>query len=303
MSIILLIILSWQTSIVMAQSNAGLSSVEVSLFPEFNRPSMLVVFEIELDESNAVPKPMSFQIPKDAQLLAIYNREANNSVIQLEGEFELIGDWKSVQFTTTTHKIRIEYYDPNLIKQGNQRSFEFKWLSIYPVDEISVSLRQPLGASDVITEPNLGEKVAGSEGLDYYTADFGGVPAGSVFFLSLSYTKNTGNVAYPALEVEPALPINQEAAGRTPPPSSVVLWLLMVVVAVLIMVGLYYWWFRVNVLDKRERLVQGVGITNPEKQVIFCHECGMRSKPGDTFCSNCGTELRKPTQFERPPRH
>ena len=80
---------------------------------------------------------------------------------------------------------------------------------------------------------------------------------------------------------------------------SVAFWLLAVAFAMLIMVGLYYWWFRVNISHKGERVAQGIGITNPEKQAVFCHECGMRSKAGDSYCRNCGTELREPTDIEK----
>jgi ribosomal protein L37E len=48
----------------------------------------------------------------------------------------------------------------------------------------------------------------------------------------------------------------------------------------------------VNITRKTGRIVQGVGIMNPEKQAVFCHECGNRSKVGDHYCRNCGTELR-----------
>ncbi len=104
----------------------------------------------------------------------------------------------------------------------------------------------------------------------------------------------------PGLDVEAADPVDETTPGRSPSPLSVIMWLVTVAVAILILVGLYYWWFQVDLRDKRERFVQGAGIMNPEKQVVYCHECGKRSRIGDSYCSNCGTELRKPTRFEFP---
>lgn len=283
-----------------AQPEVRLSTVDVSLFPELNRPSMLVVKEIEIDVSTDLPQAVNFKIPKDAQLQAVYARAQDNSVSELAHEVTQLGDWNEIRFTATTAKIRIEYYDPKLIKQCDKRIFTFEWLSNYPVDLIAITIRQPFGASDLTTEPDLGKKITAAEGYDYYSADLGSVPAGSVFSLTLRYIKNTENAAYPALKVEPAAPIHETTPGRTPPPLSVVWWLLMVAGTLLLLVGIYYWWFRVNVFKKTDRLGQGVGILNPEKQAIFCHECGMRSKPGDSFCSNCGTELRKATDFDQP---
>ncbi len=132
--------------------------------------------------------------------------------------------------------------------------------------------------------------------------DLGAIPAGELLNFSFEYTKAPGDMNFPGLPVEPAIPIDTAATSGTPSPLMVVLWLLVVIVAVTIIVGLYYWWFKANVSDESERRLQGVGIVNPEKQYYFCHECGMRTKLGDHFCSNCGTELHKPTPFENPPK-
>jgi hypothetical protein len=140
----------------------------------------------------------------------------------------------------------------------------------------------------------LGRGEKGPGDATYYTQDVGTIPAGELFTLNLMYTKDTANLAYPVLEVEPAEPINNTTPGRTPSPMSVVLWLLTVAIAVLLLVSLYYWWFKANMMEKQEGMVQGVGILNPEKQAVYCHECGMRSRPADSYCSNCGTELRRP---------
>jgi len=113
------------------------------------------------------------------------------------------------------------------------------------------------------------------------------------------YTKNTSNPAYPALAVEPAVDVDEITPGKTPSPLSVVLWLLSFAVAVLLLVGVYFLWFHHKTREGQAHLVDGVGIRNPEKQMIFCHECGKRSSPGDIFCSNCGTELRRPSTFQK----
>lgn len=94
-------------------------------------------------------------------------------------------------------------------------------------------------------------------------------------------------------QVEAAEPIDESTPGRAPSPLSVVIWLLVAALAVLILLGIYYWWFQGKTSDEPVRSVPGVGILNPEKQAVFCHECGMRSRPGDYYCSNCGTELRR----------
>lgn len=298
----LLFSLCWQLGHAQTQPNIQLDEVMIYLLPEFNQPYVLVTVEISLDESLITPQELIIEIPADAEVINVINYTSEDRPAELIYQESRIGFWKNLQFIANTHRIRIEYQDPNLVRQGDQRIFEFQWLSLYPADSFSVTVRQPLGASRIHSEPLLDELEVSDEDIKYYSADFGAIPAGELFNLSLRYTRTTGDMIYPGLPVESAAPIGEATLGRTPSPVMVVLWLLVAIVAVTIIVGLYYWWFQANVTDKSERVVQGVGIMNPEKQVYFCHECGMRTKLEDRFCSNCGTELRKPTPFEQPPR-
>lgn len=302
-SLILLTSLCWQVGYAQTQPNIQLDSVTLYLLPEFNQPFVLVIYEITLDESLLLPQDLIIEVPVDANVINVINYTLEDRPAELPYQESPIGNWKDLRISANTHRIRIEFQDPNLVRQGNQRMFEFRWLSPYPVESFSVSVRQPLGASAILSEPPLDELNNSDEDIRYYSADLGAIPAGELFTLSLQYTKATGDIALPALPVEPAAPIDETASSRTPSPTMVVLWLLVASVAVVIIVGLYYWWFQANVSDQSERTVQGVGIMNPEKQVYFCHECGMRTKLGDRFCSNCGTELRHPTPFDQPSRH
>ncbi len=299
---LMLIIVPFQTvysSALELQPSVNLETVVVSLLPEYKQPSMLVIYDIQLAEDTPLPQELVLQIPVDAELVSISGRNPGGQLDLLEYDLNSIGDWQDIVFTTNSLDIQIEYDDPNLIKQEDVRLFDYQWLSIYSVEVLSLVVRQPFGASEVETQPSMGQKIDGRGGIQYYENTIGRVPAGELFELSLRYVKNTANLSYPALQVMPESPIDESTSGRTPPPESVALWLLAVAFAVLIMVGLYYWWFRVSYSQKSDRITQGVGIMNPEKQAVFCQECGMRSKAGDSYCRNCGTQLRQPTDLEK----
>lgn len=291
--------LSAQLGRAQTQPDVQLESVSLQLLPEFDRPSVYVIYEIYLEETFPLPQKLMIQVPAEAQIMNVFNLTPQGRPVELTYEESQIGFWKDLRFSPTYPNIRIAFQDPNLVRQGNERQYELQWLSIYPVNSLSVMVRRPLGASEIISQPAVNALEDLLEGNQYYSADFGPVPAGELFTLTLSYTKDTG--AFSALPVAPAVPIDESTQGRTPSPVSVILWLLLASVAIVIIVTLYHLWVRASLADKRARIVQGVGILNPEKQVYFCHECGMRSKLGDSYCSNCGTELRKPTPFEQPP--
>ncbi len=291
---------NWQAGHSLIQSENLLDKVIVQLLPEYLHPSVLVIYEIDLNENISLPQDLTFDIPDDAQILSVLNFTTENRPVELRYEESNLGRWKEVKFTATTHRLRIEYQDPNLVRQGDQRLYEFQWLSIYPVAAFSINIHQPLGASALETHPPLRLVGEETEGKAHYSGNFRSVPAGQRFTLSFSYTKDPRESAYPALPVQPAVPIEGPAPGMMSSPVAVILWLLVVSVAIVIVVLIYYLWYRSTFVKTDERFVHGVGILNPEKQPYFCHECGMRSDPANSYCGNCGTELRKPTLFDRP---
>ncbi|MBG0771449.1 MAG: zinc ribbon domain-containing protein, partial [Anaerolineaceae bacterium] len=101
------------------------------------------------------------------------------------------------------------------------------------------------------------------------------------------------NTDYQALNVSPVSTIDENTEGRTILPSTVVVWLLAVALVLILLVGFYYWWYQRRYIDEERAGTDRWLMRRSEQKAIFCHECGGRSQPGDGFCRNCGTELRK----------
>lgn len=276
-----------------AQNDVVIARAEVNLWPESGLPSVLVTYEIELAPDTPLPKDVILQIPMGANIQVVASEDVNGELTNLDTDVTQIGVRQDIRFTAPTHSLWLEYQDPAIVKQEDLRLFEYNWLSVYSVEEFSIFVQQPFGASELMTEPLLIRIENNNLDQTYYMGEIGAVGAGELFSLDLRYTKNPGNESYPALSVSAAVPIDATTRGRTASPLSVVMWLLGVAVAVVIFVGLLYLWARAHRLEKRDHVVQGLGILNLEKQVVFCHECGMRSKAGDSYCRNCGTELRR----------
>lgn len=276
-----------------ASQTIVLNSVMVDLWPEYDRPSVLVIYEIELGEPASFPLELTFQVPAKADMQTVASRDDDGELIPLEWEASSTGQWMDIQFTTMDSYIRLEYYDPSILKQDDQRLFKFTWSSLYPASDLSIYVQQPYGASDLATIPEMTEVASTTPKSAYYMLEVGPVEAGDPYVLQIQYAKNTSNLAYPALDVFAAAPINRNTTGRAASILGVVLGLLVIATALLLLVGLYYLRFR----KKNDLQIKGGGpdgvVINPDKQAVFCHECGSRSKPGDSYCRNCGTELRR----------
>ncbi len=161
------------------------------------------------------------------------------------------------------------------------------------MESFSLTVYQPFGASELETEPSLTQMEVLDDGRKVYSKNFGRMSSDELVWLDLQYEKDITNPDYPALSVSAVSPLNDSVIGHSATPLSVVVWLAAVAVVVMIMVVIYYWWINRRMQHKREHIVRGVGILNPEKQAVFCHECGSRSKAGDAYCRSCGTELRR----------
>jgi len=288
----------WQPAC--AQNETHFEKLEVSLSPDVDQSTVTVNLDIKLAEDTPLPKTLSIQIPVNAQLQSIANQLEDGALSPAENVITTTDSWQDVELTASSLAFQINYIDPNLTKEDGRWIFDFEWLSIYTLDSLYIMVQQPSDISSISAVPSLIKLSDETTGTAYYSGEMGSIDAGESWSLSLIYTKAACSVVDSPMEIVPAMPIDETTAGRTASPLSVVMWLLAVAVAVLIMVGLYYWRFRSNISKKHNRIVKGVEIMNPEKQVVFCHECGMLSQTGDGYCRNCGTQLHKVGKYSPP---
>lgn len=286
---ILVASLVWPIGTAAAQNPVTLESVSVDLWPELDQPGVTIFIEIKLAENDSTSQSVRIHIPPSADVVSLKNDAGNPLVWELTSE----GQGQTLAFNTIGTITELTLYDPGVVKQDQYRSYSYEWRSANPVNALSFTLQVPYGAGQLVSEPQMTLADTCSQNCKYYALAVGEVEANEAVSLSFQYEKDLSNPAYSALSVRVAENIDDFTKGRTASPFSVVVWLAAVALAVTILVALYYWWFRRRSIEHHTRPVQGVGIDNPEKQAIFCHECGSRSRAGDTFCRNCGTELRR----------
>ncbi len=282
----------WQPVSVSAQSPTGIKRVNVTLWPEQEESSVLIVYEIHLSETLNYPQEVAFPIPAGCEVDKVSIQRNDGELLPVAWEIHEDGDWQMVHFAAVSPVTRLEYRDSRITTSNSLRQFSFEWLSNAEVESFSLTVYQPFCASELSTEPFMSQIEELDDGRKVYAKDFGQISSDEMVWLDFQYEKDITNPDYPALSVSAASPIN-DSAGQSATPLSVVLWLVAAAVVVMIMVVIYYWWINRKMQHKREHIVQGVGILNPEKQVVFCHECGSRSKAGDAYCRSCGTKLRR----------
>ena len=288
-----------------AQGTVTLASAEVDLWPEYDRPNMLVIYHMTLSAQVSPPVELSVRIPArvgDPHAVAV--RQADGALFSVVYDRVVQGDWAVITFTATTPDVQLEYYDPNLVKQGAATHFEYQWPGDYAVDSLVILVQQPLGASDMRISPGMGGGQTRADGLVYYTAEVGALQAGEQFSVTIDYQKSSDELSASTLTVEPSAPITDTTAGRMSITQALP-WALGALGLILILGGAIWYWQsgRRTPSQENKRRRRKATSTDPtstvsggnqpvEGEFIYCHQCGKRAGPNDRFCRVCGARLR-----------
>ena len=281
-----------------AQSPPSLSLVEVDLWPEYDRPSMLVIYHLILPPDAKYPLEMEIRIPTAAGVPnAVAARQPNGSLINLNYDQTPGADWSRVKFTATTPEVQIEYYDPSLVKDNGARHFEYRWPGDYAVQDFRIQVQQPAGASNMRISPSLGSGITKPDGLVYYSSEIGSLTLGQSLAIDIDYQKQSDELSAQTIPIEPSGPIGATSVNRLTIMSALP-WLIGGL-GVLLMVGGAIWYWQsgreqpeVKPKGSRRKPSANIEGTVEEEGHAYCHQCGKRASPGDRFCRACGSQLR-----------
>jgi hypothetical protein len=297
-ALIILFALFISISTAQAQDTPSFETLTIDLWPEYDRPNMLVIYKGELSPEVSLPAEVTLRMPVEAGAPAVVAVGPDaNSVADAVFETQVMGEWIEVSFIATTPVIQFEYYDPRLIKDGALRSFDFKWPGDYRVNKLMLQAQQPLGATNLTVSPLMGRMVQDQVGFSYDIIDVGQLAQGETFALGLSYEKESDALSVESLQIQPSATI-------TPGSSNLFsldqpwIWFLIALGLVLIGGG-GYWYWRTGQDEaqpqKKRRQRRSAGSSQsgvPEGKTVYCHQCGKRAQQGDVFCRTCGTRLR-----------
>jgi hypothetical protein len=296
LGVILIFLTSFATA--RAQATLVLDNLRVDIWPEYDQPEALIIYRIFLAPGASLPASMTLRIPTDAgEPFNVAVRDPDGMLYTVAYTRTIQGEWSSIQFTSTSNEVQVEYYDPNLTRDGARRAFTYAWPGDYAVNSLAIQVQQPIGASDMRISPSLGSGRQGEDGLVYYTALVGAVPADTPFSISLNYEKPNEQLSVEVLRVEAAGPIDERTAGRRTV-EDFLPWALGGLGLLLIGGGAWWYWQSDHnqiqpVKRKRHLPVSPKEAESEDDEASYCPQCGKRANLTDIFCRACGTRLRK----------
>jgi hypothetical protein len=209
-----------------------LERLEISLWPEYDQPSMLVMLKGWLPASTTLPATVRLPMPAEAGVPnAVAYRGPDGSMLMAAHRFEDQGEWVYVDLTTQSTEIRLEYYVA-LDTTKPDRSYRFEWPSGIEVAQVTYDVLQPRGSRGLQVVPP-GAKSALNDGLIEERANLGPVPRGAEFTIEVRYSKPSADLTLAPVPPAAApstspstLPVPTEPEDSKPQS-----WLLFLVVA------------------------------------------------------------------------
>ena len=287
---------------VRAQASPRLASLHIAIWPEFDREAMaLVILSGELADEVPLPATVAIHIPASSGAPAAVAYADSDTATLLSLDYDLAAAEASllVTFTTPGPHFQVEFYDPLSIDTSN-RSYTYLWPGDLAVDDLAVEVQQPTGATDLSTEPDLGDSTVGPDQLEYRSAQMGSLEAGKPLAVNLTYTKTDLRTSSEILGIAGAgspAPPQVESDDGVPPIA-----IVAAVIATLVVVagaGVYWRWRTrlalapVGPAPGRRRGRRGPsGSAEKPEADTFCTQCGDPLLPGRRFCPECGAPAK-----------
>lgn len=283
-----------------AQSPVGFDTLDVSIWPEYDTPTVLVIYKISLAPQSTLPVDLTIKMPASVgKIAAVAVGDSADTVSDsgVDYKFTPGTDFARLTVKATGRFLHVEYYDPNLLKNGNQHEYQYEWTGDASVENFRFELRQPLQSSNLSVDPGLSVPVKDSEGFE--TSDYTktGLKAGDSLVFKIKYQRETDSPSTSFLQVESTTPLDQTLPGQSNWATYLPWGLGGLGMALLVVAGWVYWSSsRTNrvATNSRKRHVARVSESEPAGNgQVHCSQCGKRAEPGDRFCRACGARLRR----------
>jgi len=292
-----------------AQDTPTLSSLEVTLWPEYDKPEVLVIYRGIFAANTPLPVPVELYLPLQAgQPSAVAYVGEDGQRYNQEHTTRIDGEWLVVSFELATSGFQLEYYDTLPVDSSGQRTYEFDYTADYPISVLNLEFQKPPTAEGFTLEPAADSVTQKSDGLTYHLVQAGPVAQGETNQWQLTYQKADSDltIAGFAQSDSPqtaALPPTEDAGNTT-------IWIFLVAFVALIAVGIAAFWLGRGTQpisqspppsssgQKRRGSGRG-GQPQPQRaqlsgsqETLFCHQCGAGLRSDSEFCHRCGTQVR-----------
>lgn len=278
---------------VQAQAQVRFSSANIDLLPEYDRPGVLVIYQLILASDTALPVQLTLSIPSKAKIWAVAVADATGTLMDAPYTSRVLADRTELSFSSDYSTVQVEYYD-TLVQSGTARHFEYKWLGDYAVGALTVNFQAPVGATNLLLNPPSISSTTG-QGFTRYQTSAVSLAAGQNFILTVDYQRQTDALSSPATQTTGSPSYLQNLLDQlgTGLPVGLLLGLVGALLVIAALIGLFFWQRNRPRLTPRNRHARPATPGNVPVGGVYCTACGKLASPQDAFCRQCGARLRR----------
>ena len=288
---------------VKAQETVEIDQLLVEIWPEYDRPSVLVIYRIVLSPEVSLPADMTLRIPGSAgEPFNVALQDVDGMLYNMEYRYQPGDEWSEISFSALSQVLQIEYYDQKLEKDEGLRHYEFHWTGDHPVNELVFRVQQPVNATDFQISPQMGDGFQRADGLLYFMHEAGQLPVGTPFKVQIDYSKADDMLSANLQPVQAVEPVPEQIVDEDSLRLKKILPWGLGVLGLLLIAGGAYWYWQLGRREahgsksrrRRSSAAPADEIMDAEGAalMVYCHRCGKQATPGDVYCRTCGTKLR-----------
>jgi hypothetical protein len=265
-----------------AQGNPRLASLGIEIWPEYDRPAVLVILKGTVAEGVKLPAAVALRLPVAAggPTAVAYSATADGNLLNLNYQPATAGEFVNITFDVPERFFHVEFYDP-ITTTTPGRDYRYIWPGDLAADRVTVAVQEPAGATALAVEPSLDIVSMGQEGLRYRAAELGAVAVGKALPIVVRYTKSDARPSAEIMKPQPReAPAAVASTADTDTPVSGRVLALRAGALLTVGASSAYIWRR------RRRAVPPAAPSHRH-----CIQCGAPQAHGDRYCGGCGTKL------------
>lgn len=174
----------------LAKDALSIGRMRVSVWPEYDDPSVLVIYDGRFSDDSQFPTKTSFFIPKGAVISDVCSLSPEGQhYCQLYEIVEGDGERDRALMSLPFPNFYLSYHTTALDLTSEQRGVEFSLLANHPIEKVEVDIQQPLRSSAFAIAPGDGEQ-SEKKGFNHFQYELEDIAKGEERVFKIDYVKS-----------------------------------------------------------------------------------------------------------------